>query len=141
MAVANFGDGSEILFVQDGNNINLSIQVCYPLLNDGLHGFHIHESGDTRNSCQNMRSHYNPEKRNHGPMHGVHRHKGDLGNLTSREGCISESRTIQNEQLENIIGRGVVIHENEDDLGKGTGDSARTGNAGARLLCAPIVRS
>ena len=34
--------------------------------------------------------------------------------------------------------RSVVVHENQDDLGKGTGDSKNTGNAGGRLDCCVI---
>lgn len=36
----------------------------------------------------------------------------------------------------NIAGRGVVVHEDIDDLGKGThADSKKTGNAGGRFAC------
>lgn len=38
-----------------------------------------------------------------------------------------------------IIGRGLVIHNNSDDLGKGgTPDSLTTGNSGSRIACAVI---
>jgi len=39
----------------------------------------------------------------------------------------------------NIIGRGLIIHADEDDLGKGgKEDSLTTGHAGKRIACAVI---
>jgi len=39
----------------------------------------------------------------------------------------------------NIIGRGLIIHADEDDLGLGgEKDSQVTGHAGARIACAVI---
>ena len=39
-----------------------------------------------------------------------------------------------------VVGRGMVIHKDEDDLGKGgDAESKKTGNAGDRLACGIIV--
>jgi Cu-Zn family superoxide dismutase len=39
----------------------------------------------------------------------------------------------------NIIGRGLIIHADEDDLGQGTNPASKiNGNAGKRIACAII---
>ena len=46
------------------------------------------------------------------------------------------------ERPPNIIGRGLVIHEDEDDCGLGVGNKKKesliTGNSGKRIACAVI---
>ena len=44
--------------------------------------------------------------------------------------------------MNNIIGRSIVCHKDEDDLGRGGfPDSKTTGHAGSRLACGVIGRS
>lgn len=143
VAVTNFGT----ITLEQANTskpLHVRVDVCHHKMHDGDHGFHIHEYGDTRAGCASMGSHYNPHNYEHGsPHHSLARHAGDLGNLSAKDGCIRQKISIGNVNISNIVGRGIVIHERPDDLGMGQGpaeeESKRTGNAGARIVCAPIV--
>ena len=111
-------------------------------LEPGLHGFHIHEFGDMSDGCKSMGGHYNPDGVDHGDINEGH--VGDLGNVTADEdGKASFSIKANRVDLigdRSVVGRGLVIHEDEDDLGKGgDAESLKTGNAGERLACGVIV--
>ena len=113
------------------------------------HAIHIHEFGDTRNGCDSLGPHFNPMNQTHGSLnYDMPRHVGDLiNNITFN----SYGKFIYqyNDNLINlfcneysIIGRSIVIHEGEDDLGLGKGskreESLKTGNAGKRICCGII---
>ena len=114
-------------------------------LKPGAHGFHIHEFGDMSKGCETMGGHYNPDNVDHGDL--KQGHVGDLENvLADDEGVAKFTITAPRVDLigeRSVIGRGIVIHEDEDDLGKGgDAESLKTGNAGERLACGVItVRS
>lgn len=116
----------------------------------GKHGFHIHEFGDTTNGCMSTGPHFNPAGKDHGAPTNENRHAGDLGNVVATaDGCVFELEDVQIplDGTNSIIGRACVIHELEDDLGKGDSSeigtqgktSKTTGNAGARLACGVIA--
>jgi Cu-Zn family superoxide dismutase len=107
------------------------------------HAIHIHESGDLRYGCESLCSHYNPFNRDHGSSGDDERHVGDLGNLvTDMGGNVSQVLIDSQVKLRgdfSVIGRSIVIHEDEDDLGKGGyHDSKTTGHAGKRIACGII---
>lgn len=126
--------------------------ICISVYISGLppcttHGFHIHEGNDTiTDGCQSTRGHYNPFNKTHGGPQDQIRHVGDLGNLKSD--CFGVINTVLSDHLISlvgpfsVIGRAFVIHQREDDLGRGIGpakaESLVTGNAGARLGCGVI---
>ena len=108
------------------------------------HGFHIHEAGDLSDKCTSMCAHFNPYGKQHGCPGEKERHVGDLGNLqTNKKGEAKYSFYDDKIKLRgtktNIIGRGLIIHADEDDCGKGGyPDSLTTGHAGKRIACAVI---
>ena len=118
-------------------------------LKPGLHGFHIHESGNLSEGCTSCCAHFNPLKQNHGGLDinssgKKNRHLGDLGNIeVKKDGKCEEQFYVRFIKLRgakyNIIGRSLVVHDKPDDLGLGgDAESLKTGNAGARIGCAVI---
>ncbi|XP_008198346.1 superoxide dismutase-like protein isoform X1 [Tribolium castaneum] len=109
----------------------------------GKHGFHIHEKGALGDSCKDAGGHFNPDKKDHGAPEDAVRHVGDLGNIIADDKKVAHvnisDKIISLNGEHSIIGRAVVVHEGEDDLGKGNfNDSKTTGHAGARLVCGVI---
>lgn len=107
-------------------------------LTPGKHGFHIHESGDcSAPDASSAKGHFNPGKHEHGSPSASVRHEGDLGNLKANDKGIAEyereDKTITLSGKDNIIGKGIIVHEKEDDY-----KTQPTGNAGARVACGKI---
>ena len=92
--------------------------------------------------CKSMGGHYNPDNVDHGDL--KQGHVGDLENVVADENGVAKF-SINAPRVDllgdrSVIGRGLVIHEDEDDLGKGgDAESLKTGNAGERLACGVIV--
>ena len=130
-----------ILLMQAPNTYTL-IKGTITGLEPGLHGFHIHEFGDMSDGCKSMGGHYNPDGLDHGDINKGH--VGDLGNITADESGTAKF-TIEAKRIDligerSVIGRGFVVHEDQDDLGKGgDAESLKTGNAGERLACGVIT--
>lgn len=66
-----------------------------------------------------------------------------MGNIQANSDGVSSMTIIDSyvtlSGTRSILGRGLVIHNNKDDLGKGGApDSLTTGNAGSRIACAVI---
>lgn len=99
----------------------------------GKHGFHIHEFGDiTSDDGSSAGGHFNPTGMPHSMPMSEERHAGDMGNIEADENGVAHLDYIDPVMELNgkysIIGRGVIIHEKEDDF-----KTQPTGNAGARI--------
>ena len=134
-----------INIIEWGNGVRFDVNLKN--LTPGKHGFHIHEAGNLEDGCKSCCAHFNPLNKEHGgpfELDQKNRHLGDLGNIIADENgnCV---QSIRDKYLQlrgykyNIIGRSVVVHEKEDDLGRGgNAESKKTGNAGARIGCGVI---
>ncbi|KAH7542115.1 hypothetical protein FEM48_Zijuj02G0039200 [Ziziphus jujuba var. spinosa] len=128
-----------VTLTQDDNGPT-TVNVRVTGLTPGPHGFHLHEYGDTTNGCISTGAHFNPNNLTHGAPEDEIRHAGDLGNIVANANGVAEA-TIVDKQIplggpNSIVGRAFVVHELEDDLGKGGHElSLSTGNAGGRLAC------
>ena len=146
-AIAVFNDKikGSVLFTEDLAHNRVKIDLNIVGLNpNSLHGFHVHEAGDLTDKCTSMCAHFNPYHNTHGCPGMKNRHIGDLGNITANNKGQAKSSFYDNRiKLRgtklNIIGRGLIIHEDEDDCGKGGNDeSLKTGNSGKRIACGVI---
>ena len=146
-AIAVFNDTIKgtVQFTEDfvNNQIRIDLNIK-GLKSNSLHGFHVHEAGDLTDKCTSMCSHFNPYGNTHGCPGMRERHVGDLGNITTNNKGEAKYTFYDNiiklrGSKANIIGRGLIIHEDEDDCGKGgNAESLKTGNAGKRIACAVI---
>ena len=125
-----------VKFTEDRNQVLVTGEVWGH--GRGSKGFHIHEKGDCSDpKALSTGGHYNPGNAKHGePGSG---HAGDLGNLVFDDrGRATINMKFSGVSLDkdapnSIIGRGLIVHANQDDL---TTDP--TGNAGERVACGVI---
>lgn len=140
IAVLHPTEGSQvrgtITFTQVGKDIKVVADI--EGLTPGNHGFHIHEFGDcSAKDGTSAGGHFNPATMPHGGPADTQRHVGDLGNLEAgADGKAHLEWTDTKLSFtgnQSILGRGVIVHANADDL-----KTQPTGNAGGRLACGVI---
>ena len=130
-----------VSFVQSGDKVRVSGEVL-GLKPGAEHGFHVHEKGDCSSGDGiSAGGHFNPDGKPHGQhAAGVH-HAGDLPPLKADAMGVArfsfESASISvGSGSADIVGRGIIVHRDPDDF-----KTQPTGNSGARIACAVILRS
>lgn len=128
--------GGTVTFTKSGDEVKIVADVTG--LTPGKHGFHIHEYGDCSSPDGSAAGgHFNPTNNPHAGHDIAQRHEGDLGNLeadSSGKAHLELTDTmITMSGDKSIIGRGIIVHEKEDDL-----KSQPVGNAGGRVACGVI---
>lgn len=119
-------------FTQTAEGVKLVVNL-QGLPPNGVHAWHIHEFGDLSDpKGKATGGHYNPENHDHALPPTEKRHAGDLGNLkVDAQGNAHKEIMVKNisinGELNPILGRGVIVHAEEDDGGQ------PTGNAGGRI--------
>lgn len=104
--------------------------------NNSKRAIHVHQFGDLTQGCDSTGPHYNP-------LSVLHpHHPGDFGNFVVRDGRVWKHQASLPASLagpHSILGRSVVVHAGEDDLGRGNNPaSVQNGNAGPRLACCVV---
>ena len=120
-------------FTKVGDGVHVKAQLQG--LTGKKHGFHIHTFGDcSADDGTSTGGHFNPRGVEHGAPESLDRHMGAMGNLVVDEHGLGIRDYIDPViVIEEIIGRGVIIHAGEDDL-----VTQPSGASGPRIGCGVI---
>ncbi|RNC84615.1 MAG: superoxide dismutase family protein [Balneola sp.] len=128
---------SGVMGIVEFTQIESGVQVSAIItgLNSDKHGFHIHQFGNcTASDGTSAGGHFDPFSIGiHGQNRMKKRHMGDMGNLEALNGKAEQIYTDPTILMEEIIGRGIIIHAGEDDL-----TSQPSGASGPRVACGVI---
>jgi Cu-Zn family superoxide dismutase len=131
-------------FTDSPNGVMVSIMLT-KVPTDGMHGMHIHATGDCSDTTGDggahhgaAGGHFNPTMMNHGCPPATPHHAGDLGNVMISGG--SGTLTITTKDItvaagaNSIVGKAIILHAGADDC-----VTQPTGNSGGRIGCAVIT--
>jgi len=127
----------EVRFYPDGDNVIVSVNA--EGLETGMHGFHIHETGDcSAPDASSAGEHFAPQGHQHGsPTMEEQHHAGDMGNIRADGNGVAMTQmsldTLSLDNPNSIVGKAVIIHAQADDL-----QTQPSGDSGDRVACGVI---
>jgi superoxide dismutase, Cu-Zn family len=127
-----------VRFEETGKGIRVVANVTG--LTPGKHGFHVHAKGDcSAPDASSAGGHFNPANTKHGGPKDAERHAGDFGNITADASGTAKADFVDThisfDGPNSIVGKGVIVHEKEDDL---VSQQPTPGNAGKRVACGTV---
>mgnify|MGYP003631328331 FL=1 len=131
----------EVSFTEENGTVSMNANLSG--LTPGEHAIHIHEKADCSSADgKSTGSHWNPTFAPHGKWGSTEGyHRGDIGNFTAdAEGNATVEFSTDEwclgcgDETKNLIGKGVIVHQGEDDF-----VTQPTGDAGGRISCAGII--
>lgn len=139
--LANGVPAGTLQLVSNGDTVSLVVAATG--LSAGTRGFHLHTKGEcTGPDFTSAGGHLNPLNRTHGKDSTGGAHLGDMPNLVfgtnqsaTQTVTLSGSRSEIEQWLFDSDGTAVMIHAQADDY-----RTDPTGNAGARVACAVLMR-
>lgn len=136
-AEGQFVTGS-VAFVPHRGELQVYVDVTG--LSPGLHGLHVHETGDcSAPDFSSAGGHFAPRNHAHGDPYSGEHHAGDLGNIDANEEgqvsmrLVAPDLSIEQGAKNSALGRAVIVHADPDDL-----ITQPSGDAGARIACGVI---
>lgn len=126
-------------FVQDGNEVEMKLELNFPSKAGQTLAVHLHEHGDCGNEGNDAHGHWNPTKSNHGKWGEGQFHLGDIGNVhldSSGKGTLNLETslwTVGTGATNDVVGKAIMVHDKADDF-----ITQPTGNAGGRIGCGVI---
>lgn len=137
VAIVQSINGSEVSGSVNFENTENGVQVTATLsgLTGTMHGFHIHQYGDcSADDGTSAGGHFNPRGNEHAGPDAMNRHMGDMGNINADENGNATLDYVDGTiNMNQIIGRGIIVHGGVDDL-----ESQPSGAAGPRIGCGVI---
>jgi len=131
--------GTATLNEQEGG---VQFEIKLEGLKPGYHAIHVHENPKCEGpDFESAGNHFNPEGKEHGPMHPEGSHLGDLPNIEADASGLVDAElmlpeaTLTDGKKSLLTGEGtsLVVHEGQDD-----GVSQPGGDSGVRILCGEI---
>tara|TARA_R110000787_G_scaffold239440_1_gene345747 strand:+ start:687 stop:1274 length:588 start_codon:yes stop_codon:yes gene_type:complete len=131
----------EVSFTEENGTVSMNANLSG--LTPGEHAIHIHEKADCSSADgKSTGGHWNPTFAPHGKWGSTEGyHRGDIGNFTAdAEGNATVEFSTDEwclgcgDETKNLIGKGVIVHQGEDDF-----VTQPTGDAGGRISCAGII--
>ena len=131
----------EVSFTEENGTVSMKASLSG--LTPVEHAIHIHEKADCSSADgKSTGGHWNPTFATHGKWGSTEGyHRGDIGNFTADgEGNATVEFSTDEwclgcgDETKNLIGKGIIVHEGEDDF-----VTQPTGDAGGRISCAGII--